>query len=379
MSLRTICASCNSRVARLNTVSRLSTLKNRSAKRYFTSRDQEEASNEPPGSPKSLDDALIRQRISIIGSDLKINNLEQWYSVKRNSHWAIDKLCRDSSMSLESLLRVTYPDHPWQPWRFPYVPHGYWEQVENQRLFLDWAIEQLSKEKSPPKETSKKLALWYRIDKVDLKNLGGTRLMNIYGDSMERTLAAVYPAHEFLPWKFRAASRQCWADRANHRRFFEYLANELGWSVSSPEPWYQLSSEIVAAHDGSSLIQRYYGNSASFAVMEAFPEHNWQPWRFNVAPRGWWDSLDNQRRFLLEHLLPKFVEARYGKSTRSGAGNSVTPNQLMDEIYELSIQDIKDLGATSLYSRYHSIAAMAQAVFPDHPWEISKFGKKAPN
>jgi hypothetical protein len=326
--------------------------------------------NKPSAGVKSLDDSLIRQRIGLIGSDLKITNLEEWYSVKRNSHWAIDKLCRDSAMSLEGLLRVTYPDHPWQPWRFPYVPHGYWEQLENQRSFLDWAIDQLSQEKVDPKDESKKLALWYGVEKLAVKNLGGTRLMNIYGDSLERTLGSVYPAHEFLPWKFRSASRLCWTDRANHRRFFEHLASDLGWSTASPEPWYQISSEIVAEHDGSSLLQRYYGNSVTHATMEVFKEHNWQPWRFSVAPRGWWDSVDNQRRFIVEDLLPKITERRYSPS------GAVPLSQVLEEFYELSIQDIKDQNATSLYSRYNSIAAMAQAVFPDHPWEASKFSKK---
>lgn len=269
-------------------------------------------------------------------------------------------------MSLESLLRILHPEHSWQPWLFPYVAHGFWEDIDNQKSFLEWAIDETSGGKSIGKIGSERLAFWYRVEKADLQKLGGTRLMNIYGDSLERTLAAVYPQHEFLPWKFKLASKKCWADKSNHRRFFETLAAELGWSLTSPEPWYQISFDLVSERSGATLVQKYYSSSAANAVMEVFPEHNWQPWKFNISPKGWWDSLQNQRRFLIEYMLPQIYRKKNNTPSES-------EQQLLEALYSVSTQDMKDHDGFTLYLRYRSIQQMAQSVFPDHPWEPAKF------
>jgi hypothetical protein len=40
------------------------------------------------------------------------------------------------------------------PWRFSRIPNGYWDDLKNQRKFMDWAGEQLNiKDKSD----------WYKI------------------------------------------------------------------------------------------------------------------------------------------------------------------------------------------------------------------------
>jgi hypothetical protein len=35
-------------------------------------------------------------------------------------------------------LSSTYPDTNWHLWKFGHPPRYYWNNVENQRIFLDW-------------------------------------------------------------------------------------------------------------------------------------------------------------------------------------------------------------------------------------------------
>jgi hypothetical protein len=36
-----------------------------------------------------------------------------------------------------------YPEYEWLPWRFNIVLKGFWDDVKNQKKFMDWAGKQL--------------------------------------------------------------------------------------------------------------------------------------------------------------------------------------------------------------------------------------------
>ncbi len=42
------------------------------------------------------------------------------------------------------LISNVYPEYEWLPWRFNQVPKGYWDDMKNQRNFMDWAGKQLN-------------------------------------------------------------------------------------------------------------------------------------------------------------------------------------------------------------------------------------------
>jgi hypothetical protein len=37
-----------------------------------------------------------------------------------------------------------YPYYNWLPWKFPEFPVEYWDDLKNQRKFMDWAARQLN-------------------------------------------------------------------------------------------------------------------------------------------------------------------------------------------------------------------------------------------
>jgi hypothetical protein len=56
------------------------------------------------------------------------------------------------------MLSTIYPEYDWLPWKFNEpCPPNYWESVNNQRKFIDWAGKQLS---------VKEMSDWYKVSKM---------------------------------------------------------------------------------------------------------------------------------------------------------------------------------------------------------------------
>jgi len=61
-------------------------------------------------------------------------------------------------------------------------------------------------------------------------------------------------------------------------------------------------------------------------LMLAFPEHSWQPWKFQYTePYEWWKSKDNQRKFL--------------EAVRDNLGFSG-----MEGLYKITLKDLQRFG-----------------------------------
>lgn len=107
-----------------------------------------------------------------------------------------------------------------------------------------------------------------------------------------------------------------WSDEKNQRAYLAWLPRELGLNPDDLDIWYiGITARNLIANAYYSLLFRYsvtwdnfvdhYGagflkhfGSPFVAVKELFPKKDWLEWRFNSVPRGFWNSLDNQRRYL---------------------------------------------------------------------------------
>lgn len=58
------------------------------------------------------------------------------------------------------LLAAVYPEYDWLPWKFERTTNNYWNDLKNQRKFMDWAAKQLN-------ITS--VNDWYRVKHVRIK------------------------------------------------------------------------------------------------------------------------------------------------------------------------------------------------------------------
>jgi hypothetical protein len=66
------------------------------------------------------------------------------------------------SITPSTFFPMVYPEYDWLPWKFNKCPPSYWEIVNNQKRFMEWAAKELDiKEKSD----------WYKVSsKVTYKD-----------------------------------------------------------------------------------------------------------------------------------------------------------------------------------------------------------------
>jgi hypothetical protein len=103
--------------------------------------------------------------------------------------------------SHSSLLLKVYPKYDWLPWKFIRCPHNYWDDLNNQKKFMDWAATQLNiLEMRDWYKISIKVTFWR--DRVcnweqDLSDIGGHALLKKYKASVLRLLAQVFPEYDW--------------------------------------------------------------------------------------------------------------------------------------------------------------------------------------
>lgn len=135
--------------------------------------------------------------------------------------------------------------------------------------------------------------------------------------------------------------------------YFHWLAKEL--DIKTEEDWYKLKQSDVKNKGGGGLIVLHYGGSMFRALSTIFPEHKWQPWRFDVTPAGFWDDIDNQRRFF-EWL-----------------GSELNIHQL-DDWYNIIPADVLNKGGGGILYYYNeSLQRALTSVYPAHKWKTELF------
>jgi hypothetical protein len=56
--------------------------------------------------------------------------------------------------STSLLVSSVYPEYDWLPWKFTACPRNYWDNINKQRKFVDWASKQLKIED---------MSDWYKV------------------------------------------------------------------------------------------------------------------------------------------------------------------------------------------------------------------------
>ena len=49
---------------------------------------------------------------------------------------------------------------------------------------------------------------------------------------------------------------------------------------------------------GSTLLIKKHNGSIQSLLTTAYPEYEWTPWLFGKCPQNFWDSIENQKKFL---------------------------------------------------------------------------------
>jgi len=200
-------------------------------------------------------------------------------------------------------------------WLHGQVPRGYWDNLENRKKYMRWLGHKLG---------YTYLTDWYQISTAEfLKFRGGGVFANYWNSSAIEAVKEAYPDFDWNEWMFHYCPRDFWQDRENHRRYMNWLEEQL--DIKEPADWYQITNRDFTRHKGGAFLLRY-NSTISAAVMAHHPEYNWQEWKFRKIPKGFWNDKRNRIRYMnwlgnelgyknwddWHHLTRKLVEAHYG-------------------------------------------------------------------
>jgi len=273
--------------------------------------------------------------------------------------------------SLCRLLQQVYPEFAWDSLGFTKVPRHHWASLTNQRAFMETLGEKFGINSKAENDRAHELEKWYQVTKQQVIEEGGGGLLAKYQNSISRLLQSVFPEMLWDPARFAKAPNKHWSSPAHQKQFLEDLARKLGFEPSALEKWYQVPTSAVIENGGAGILS-LYGNSLSNVLRECYPEFHWEPLRFNKAPKSYWVSLQNQIAFmdsLGEELrrLPEFALSDPNSSK-------------LDIWYKVPNKTIIAHGGAGLLQHYkQSRSALLKAIYPSHPWDLSRFSKVPQN
>lgn len=132
------------------------------------------------------------------------------------------------------LLTHVYPDYNWQLWKFSRCPKSFWEDVKNQRNFMDWIAQQ---------KNFTSMDDWYKLTYNDLKSMGGGTLLIKYNSSVIQLLMGVYPEFDWKRQQFPKQSHNHWDNIDNQKAFLEMAKEKL--NVKTMSDWYNVTLLVI--------------------------------------------------------------------------------------------------------------------------------------
>lgn len=291
------------------------------------------------------DDRTNRMRyLEWLAKALGFEKVEDWYGLhcRHLTERGGSGLLGRFNSSRVQILRSHFPEHEWLEWRFQNVPMGFWDDSSNVRRYLDWLGDQLGFKE--PKD-------WYALKARHLDWHFGTCLRAKCGGAPSRIMQRYFPEHEWLEWQFHEVPKGFWTEVGNVRRYLEWLGAGLGFR--QPEDWYRLKKSNLMNNHGSSLLVLFRGSLFKL-VRTCFPEHEWLEWRFRRVSVGFWENLDNARRYL------------------AWLGDKMGFEE-PEDWYRLSSRELRRNHGATLLKRFNSFVQVIRACYPEHDWQEWRF------
>lgn len=195
---------------------------------------------------------------------------------------------------------------------------------------------------------------WYRVRPNDaLKHEFGPVIRIQYNWSLAEALLTCYPEHEWHAWRFLKTPQAFWTSPTNRRSYFEWLQSKLG--VKTMSDWYQVQKAEIVKNHGNGLLTHYYSQSPTRAIMDAFPEHKWQPWKFDRVPLGFWNEISHRKQFF-DHLAESKGFTK------------------LEDWYLIDVSDFAEAGGSSIASAFNNrVVDIVMTTFPEHNWQPWRF------
>lgn len=223
---------------------------------------------------------------------------------------------------------------------------GHWEDLANQRKFLDSISSTLNISK--PED-------WYKVKSTDVIKLGGKGLLNRYNNSLIETLKVNYPEQSWDLSKFEHIQKGFWSNIQNQREFFDQLGQKL--QIREPEDWLQLRVADVNKMGGSGLLKHHHYKLKD-ALCKIYPELAEIIEKKDTGLRmqpGHWTDINNQRAFFDQ------------------LGQKLNIEQPSDW-YKVTWTDVVRMGGSSILNYYNgSLHRALSQIYPETRWEVWKW------
>jgi hypothetical protein len=132
-----------------------------------------------------------REILDSIGIKCNVNTQEDWYKVTQRTllNNGGRKVLKKYNFAVLEMLKNTYPEFCWYPWKQSLVPSHFWWKETNRKAFCDWIADELGVTVQED---------WYRITQQDIDERGGWTLLHKTGTGrMVELLSSVYPQFEW--------------------------------------------------------------------------------------------------------------------------------------------------------------------------------------
>ena len=192
------------------------------------------------------------------------DNMERWYEVTHKDVHDLGggALLAQFHGSLPNMITSIYSNIKWDPIKFHKTP-GKWKAMENQRAFLEALACKLGWKEGD-------MEAFYQLTAKILVAEGGESLLRQYGDSVFALVSAVYPNHEWNPWRFPLRVGQTSEDSLP--LLFSHVEDSL--KVKSPQDWYRISMQDLDEL-GVGRVLRALDGGLLGALKKRYPKETW--------------------------------------------------------------------------------------------------------
>jgi hypothetical protein len=172
-----------------------------------------------------------------------------------------------------------------------------------------------------------------------------------------------YTDHKWEPWRFDIVPKKFWSSVPNRRKFLQHIAQEH--QAKQFEEWYSIFTlDVISKKGGRSLLELHNGSAAS-TVMENFPEHSWEPWRFSNVPKNIVAKLSSEQMVHFVKYLQQELKIR-------------DPS----DWYRISWSQIRAIPAAISITAAPGSQKFLEAldhIYPGHRWEPERLLNSAPS
>jgi hypothetical protein len=129
---------------------------------------------------------------------------------------------------------------------------------------------------------------WFGVTIEQVQQYGGKGILQGYNNSLPKALSALYPNHEWWPWRFHAVPKDFWENSDNILSFLNWLGPML--QIRELSDWYRISIQQIQRVGAPTTV--FY--TKGFSILKnAYPSFNWdldkltnRKWPIKAAQRN---------------------------------------------------------------------------------------------